>query len=214
MTENRHILIRCYICREDRLASVHGQIEVSAPDIGWDSSLVSLVQCCECEDVMLFQQKAMSTQSGNGWSKPERLWPWEEGFLSESIPESIRRQVLEARACFEANAYTACVVMVRRTLEGVAIHRGAQGRNLAESLRQLQQNGTIDGHLVDWAAALRVLGNQGAHFSDVVVTLEDARDALSFAETFLEYVYVWSERFARFRDRRTPYMRKSPPPLP
>ena len=210
---DEHLLIRCYICRVDQPAAVRGQVEVSIPDIGWESSLVSLVQCLECGDVMLFQQKACGAPATTTWSQPERLWPWEEGFLSESIPESIRRQVVEARACLEANAYTACVVMVRRTLEGVAKHKNAQGRSLAESLRRLRENQTIDGQLVEWASALRVLGNQGAHFSEDDVTLEDAQDALALAETLLEHVYVWSERFTRFRNRRTPNARPTLPPV-
>lgn len=130
--------------------------------------------------------------------------------MSELIPASIRRQVVEARACLEANAYTACVVMVRRTLEGVAEHKNAMGRNLAESLGQLQNQGIIDGPLVEWASALRVLGNQGAHFSEAEVTTEDAQDSLALAETLLEYVYVWSERFGRFRDRRSTGKRNFP----
>lgn len=51
--QRERILIRCYICREDRVADVHGQVEVCAPDIGWESSRVSLVQCSTCDDVML-----------------------------------------------------------------------------------------------------------------------------------------------------------------
>jgi hypothetical protein len=110
--------------------------------------------------------------------------PWSWIALADSSERAARPEVAERRRYGTANA------------------RG-RGRNLAESLRRLQDQGTIDGHLAEWASALRVLGNQGAHFSDIEVTTEDAQDSLALAETLLEYVYVWSERFGRFRDRRS-----------
>ena len=72
---------------------------------------------------------------------------------------------------------------------------------LAKSLQELRAVGVIDGTLAEWADALRVIGNIGAHYTDTDVTHQDAEDALAFAEAFLDHIYVLRRRFEQFRKR-------------
>jgi hypothetical protein len=122
--------------------------------------------------------------------------------LSWDIPEPLRREWEEARACFEAKTYTATVVMVRRTLEGTCKENGIAGKTLVKSLAELKERGLVDGTLATWADALRVLGNEGAHYTGEAVSREDAEDALDFAEALLDHVYVFRQRFENFMKRR------------
>jgi hypothetical protein len=92
--------------------------------------------------------------------------------------------------------------MVRRTLEGMCIDQGTQKKVLFQALQELRDNGKIEGRLFDWAQALRVLGNQGAHFSKEAVSREDAADALSLAEALLNYIYVFTAKYEEFQSRR------------
>ncbi|MFD8896350.1 DUF4145 domain-containing protein [Streptomyces ardesiacus] len=111
----------------------------------------------------------------------------------------------EARKCFSVKAYTAAVAMVRRTLEGVCKDQNVQqgGRaKLFQMLEALKSAGKIDGRLFEWAQALRVLGNEGAHFTGVEVTREDASDSIDLAEALLDYLYVLSAQFDEFKARR------------
>jgi hypothetical protein len=91
--------------------------------------------------------------------------------------------------------------MVRRTLEGTCLKQGVQERTLAGSLKELRNRGLIDDTLAEWADALRVLGNEGAHYTERGVGREDAEDALSFAEALLDNLYVLRKRFADFQAR-------------
>ncbi|MGW5043876.1 DUF4145 domain-containing protein [Streptomyces griseoluteus] len=84
----------------------------------------------------------------------------------------------EPRACFNAKLYTAAAVTVRRTLEGMCVDQGTDKKQLFAALGELRDANKIEGRLFDWAQALRVLGNQGAHFSKEPVSREDAQDAL------------------------------------
>ena len=54
-------------------------------------------------------------------------------------------------------------------------------------VRELVQRNVIDVRLLEWADGLRVLGNVGAHFTDQVVTRQDASDALDLIEAMLDY---------------------------
>lgn len=48
----------------------------------------------------------------------------DQNVLNSAVPESLRLEHREAHVCFEAGAYTAAIVMVRRTLEGVLQRNG------------------------------------------------------------------------------------------
>ncbi len=60
----------------------------------------------------------------------------------------------------------------------------------------------MDGLLAEWADALRLLGNESAHFTGKEVSREDAEDSLAFGEALLDHLYVLRERFAEFQSRR------------
>jgi hypothetical protein len=124
--------------------------------------------------------------------------------ISTLVPAGLRREWEEARTCLDSKAYAACVVMVRRTLEGACKEEGVKKRTLAQSLRELHAQGLIDGTLAEWADTLRVAGNQGAHYTGRPVAREDAEDALAFAEALLDHLYVLRKRFEEFKQRLTP----------
>lgn len=132
----------------------------------------------------------------------EVLWPRSVQEMNSAIPEALRLEVGEARKCFKNAAYTATVVMVRRTLEGVCAEHGLKSSTLVKALAEMEKTGLIEGRLLEWAQALRILGNEGAHFTGHRVSREDAEDSLAFAEAILNYMYVFSEQFTEFKKRR------------
>ena len=158
-----------------------------------------LIQCDRCG----VPSVQVREDYGRGFEddEPEIVFPAPRR-LSRNIPRPLRRDWEEARTCFDAKAYTATAVMVRRTLEGTCKENGIGGKSLYKGLADLKDRGLIDGPLADWADALRVLGNQGAHYTVETVTREDAADALDFAEALLDHVYVFRKRFDDFMSRR------------
>ena len=123
--------------------------------------------------------------------------------LNAEVPETLRREWDEARICFDAKAYTATVVMIRRTLEAACKDQGLSNRNLSVALGELKTKGLIDETLADWAHELRLLGNRGAHALSGTITRDDAEDSLDFTEALLEQMYVLRKRFESFRLRRS-----------
>jgi hypothetical protein len=92
--------------------------------------------------------------------------------------------------------------MVRRILEGVCKENNVTEKTLINSLKVLEQQGLIDGTLSEWATALRMLGNEGAHYTGRQVPRDDAEDSLAFAEALLDHIYVLRKRFTEFKIRR------------
>lgn len=170
---------------------------VPHPDQDLSLACYTLLGCGACGQPQLWKDPV-----GSGdLDKSERLWP-QVAALAQGIPTSIAREVIEARACFDAKLYTASAVMVRRSLEGMCIEQGTKKKALFQALQELRDDGKIEGRLFDWAQALRVLGNQGAHFSEEPVSREDAADALSLAEALLNYIYVFTVKYEEFQNRR------------
>jgi len=168
----------------------------------WDDLYV-VVRCRICYEYILIAHPKEGKDSYKFRRSNKRLWPVSDREMSSKIPESLRLEHKEARSCFSNAAYTATVVMVRRTLEGVCSENGISKKPLIKALQQMQADGLIEGRLLEWAEELRVLGNEGAHFTGRRVAREDAQDALALAEALLDYLYVFSAQFAEFKKRRS-----------
>lgn len=159
----------------------------------------SFVQCGECGDVSL----EMREDYGDGFSTdtPVTIYPAQRR-LSPDVPRPLRREFDEAQTCFTSKAYKATVVMVRRVLEGACQENNASAGTLVRKLARLKEDGVIDDTIAQWADALRVLGNEGAHYTGRRVSRDDAEDALAFAEALLDHIYVLRRRFEEFASRR------------
>ncbi|WP_168211414.1 DUF4145 domain-containing protein [Actinosynnema sp. ALI-1.44] len=178
-----------------------GEIRGSVEYRNWEECppyLLELLRCNQCGQGFLMCREDYD----DGWGDFVRLWPSHGRPLSNAVPEKLRREHDEARKCYDSRAFTAAVVMVRRTLEGVCIEAGISERILVKSLKELQSRGMIDGRLADWAQELRVLGNEGAHYTGRPVSREDAVDALAFSEALLDYMFVLAAKFDEFKQRR------------
>jgi len=197
-TKPRKHYVQCWFCEASRNATEYGVVEDHNPAHDFPSRS-TLVQCDICNGALLFLQE----DHGQGFDDDLfRVWPAPVRHLSSAIPYGLRDVHAEARRCFDAKAYTAAVVMVGRTLEGVCIKSEIKFTNLQSGLDQPKKNGLIDVRLFDWTKELRVLRNEGAHFTGKLVSKEDARDALQLCEALLDYMYVLTARFEEFKARR------------
>lgn len=119
----------------------------------------------------------------------------------KDIPELIRSDLDEAKACFSAGAYRAAAVMARRAMQVAALDKGATKDKLVAQITELQQSGKITTDLKDWADAVRWVGNDAAHPNGVQVTKDDADDVMQLAEQFLHVLYVAPALAAGIRKR-------------
>lgn len=157
-----------------------------------------LVQCSNCAMPSLEVRDV--THEGWEYDEPGVVFPAPHR-ISPAVPYELQREWNEARTCLDARAYTACLVMVRRTLEGTCLDQGVKKKRLVDSLKELSTEGLIDGTLAEWADALRIAGNRGAHFTGEQVSRADAEDSLAFAEALLDHLYVLRKRFDEFKTR-------------
>lgn len=189
------LAVVCRVCGYPSSAHVAGKISRDGNEEDGPFDL-SLIWCEFCDSPSLVRQDEASEAA------PVEVWPTGQRTLHEGIPRGVRDGVMEARKCFEAGAFLATAVMVRRAIEGFCADQGANHKTLHNALQELVQRNVIDARLLEWANGLRILGNVGAHFSDQAVVRQDASDALDLIEAMLDYVYVFSAKFEQFKARR------------
>ncbi len=165
-----------------------------------------IVKCPDCRLPQVLVQTYFMWGTGDddqGFSDGERLWPEPERRLSYEIPKDVRNSILEARKCLDCGTYNAASVMCGRAVEALCAEFGVNRRTtLAKKLEKLREKEVIDGRLFKWGDALRLHRNLGAHGFDQQVTEDDAKDLLMFTEAICDYVFVLSQRFDEYMERR------------
>ena len=130
-----------------------------------------------------------------------RVYPELPAYIDPSIPISVRHHLEEAKKCLKVNAYSAATVMCGKTIEAICKEK-VKSKTLAVGLKKLKEQKIIDEKLYEWGEALRNERNIGAHASEEEITKEDAMDVFDFARTFCEYIYVLTEKYTDYRQRK------------
>jgi hypothetical protein len=171
-----------------------------------------LVRCTACFDLSLLLAMRFGWNHGvEVYDDDTAVYPAPPRTMSTAVPKPLQDCFQEARACYQARAYTASAIMCRRALDLLSIDRGVkQGRHqtLGTSLEKLKEKGDIDQRLFDWCKALQLAGNEAAHDVSPSVTKADARDMSDIAEAIIDYVYVFQDRYEEFKERREPSSRR------
>lgn len=186
----------CYYCGDHRTVSEVGRVSDNDHEVLY---VTVLARCTKCGGALVYAQE----DSGSGFDDLARVYPENIRVFGAAVPKPLQQEHFEARKCFDAKAYTATVVMVGRTLEGLCRAQGAKTRTLAGGIKELHTSGVIDARLLEWADALRVVRNEGAHFTGRQISRSDASDSIKFCEALLEYIYVVTDRFESFKKRRS-----------
>lgn len=141
---------------------------------------------------------------------PDTWWPTEARTRDyPDVPGHIAQDASEAHVCFSVAAIKASVVMARRAVQAMAVHKGATPRkNLYAQIDELGDAQIITPSMKDVTHEIRLTGNEGAHVDtesdDALADLnsEEAADVLMFMDSLLEHVYQLPARVERIRQRR------------
>jgi hypothetical protein len=182
----------------DEGAEPHSPDEVAIP------YRATLLICDCCRHILLAYEEFEGLSDGDFreiWSAPTRVYPTEQVVeFPVQIPQGIRDSLEEARRSLKADSYFATAAMCRRVIEGICRHYNAS-RKLDKALGELRSRGIIDGILLQWAEALRLFGNVGAHPDPKAISKNDAADLFDFSVAICQYVFVLGEKFRKFAER-------------
>jgi hypothetical protein len=102
----------------------------------------------------------------------------------------------------QAGVFLAATAMCGRALEAICRHYNAKGNYLGPGLKELRDKGIIDARLFKWSEELRDQRNKAAHATKDHITSQDANDVLSFTYAIIDYVFLLSQKFTRFQERK------------
>lgn len=162
------------------------------------TNMASSAQCESCKKFVLVigwhgvGQQSFNLQHVYPLGKPN-------DDVAQEVPTDIRSDFSEALRCKWINAYKACVVMCRRSIQASVIALGAPDDTLVKQIDTLFKAGKITEPLKDFAHEIRLTGNDGAHpdkdgLKDVVE--KDADDIIEFTKEYLHHVYVMPAKLA------------------
>lgn len=161
-----------------------------------------LCQCEYCQDVVY--AKFWEVDFDPDWMfqyelhHPVSLFNYPE----YGLPELVWRSFSEANKCLNAGAYLAVVVMCRRTIEGILKDKGApKNLTLAKAIEKLASDSTIHDSMKHLADLVRVVGNIGAHASDLKVDEILAKEMYEHTQKLIDMLYVLPEHAERARKK-------------
>jgi len=160
------------------------------------------LECPVCHSIMLGWTEMEPRYDGQWeWGNIVRLYPEPPSYIDPSIPKMVRLPLREAKKCLRVNAFAATAVMSGKAIEAICKEK-VGAKTLAIGLKKLKERKIIDEKLFEWGEALRKERNLGAHASNIEITKEDATDIFDFARTFCEYVYVLTEKYNDYQERK------------
>jgi len=199
--EENNMIFDCPHCLSKVDAKVLAEYEVP-PTEDTDPYKYYFLVCQICNTVMVglsdYLQFGWEEYS---WSDPERLWPKPKRNYDFKVPILVHQSIEEAEKCFYARAYSACAVMCGRALEAICSEKTSK-KSLYEGLQELKKKKIIDDLIFDWGETLRKERNIGAHASTENITQKDAGDILDFTNAIVDYIYILSEKYKDFQDRK------------
>lgn len=171
-------------------------------DLQGGGILVKLSRCLRCRNPFLSEIDYSYIEDNYWESSNIQLYPNTENDAIKNCPKIVINPYQEALKCYRAHAYDACVIMCRKGIEAICIDKGEEKGNLVTKLKNLKEKGILEGTLFKWTDELRLIGNDGAHSHEQIVTQQDAKDALDFFDALITYLYHLVSQYDALVNRR------------
>ena len=169
--------------------------------------VVYFVASCDTCNHILVYQAVDDIPERNFFTSADLVYP-NSGELHSSVPKAISNIYNEALRIknLAPNAYA---VQIRRALEALCEDRGAKSGTLNKMLSDLSAKGEIPSTLAEATDLLRLLGNIGAHASDISVQPWQVYTLDEFFRAIVEYVYVAPSKIKKFREGLSKFSSKT-----
>jgi hypothetical protein len=166
-----------------------------------EGTTILFSKCLNCERPFLTEEQFQNIEEHSWTNNQIQLYPLSDNIALKNAPEIVINPYREATKCFRAQAYDACVIMCRKGIDAICHDKGETSGNLAEKLRD---KNILEDTLYNWTNELRLIGNDGAHSHNQLVTQQDAKDSLDFFDALITYLYHLVDQYKKLKMRRTP----------
>ncbi|MCK5708757.1 MAG: DUF4145 domain-containing protein [Candidatus Aureabacteria bacterium] len=134
-----------------------------------EPSCFTVTRCETCSGILVYSKLLPAPEETWSTLFGEIVYPQENGF-NMSIPQNIRKVYQEALKVKNASP-TAFVILARRVLEEICKDKSIKSNNLSQALEKLSAQGEIPKILSEAISLIRLVGNAGAHSTDIHINL-------------------------------------------
>ncbi|MCX2450063.1 DUF4145 domain-containing protein [Pedobacter sp. PLR] len=163
---------------------------------------IILSKCLNCDRPVLTEEQFRNIEEHSWINSKAQLYPVTDNIALKNAPGIVINPYKEAAKCYRAQAYDACVIMCRKGIEAICNDKGELKGNLADKLKNLKNKNVLETTLHSWANELRLIGNDGAHSHDQIVTQQDAKDSIDFFDALITYLYHLVSQYDKLKARR------------
>ena len=167
-----------------------------------EGTIIKLAKCLNCKNPILLAEDFTEIEGNHYTQNIIQLFPDKESDFVKNTPKTIIKPYREAKKCYKANAYEACVIMCRKGIEAICHEKGEVKGNLINKLKKLKEIGILEETFYKWANELREIGNIGAHSHDTEISKQDSIDTLEFFEALILYLYHLVDKYDRLIERK------------
>lgn len=195
--------VRCPHCRrESALQALSANRDIVA-STAQTRYRVGMRRCTagDCNGVVFFVADWAKTPLQVRAVYPPEVLDWD----ASDLPPRVLAAYEEAIKCHAAACYTACALMVRKTLEVVCDDQGAKGKNLEDRIDALRERVILPPPLFEALHDLRYLGNDAAHVAANAfdeVGKAEVELALGLAKELLRSLYQLQSLTKALRERK------------
>lgn len=157
-------------------------------------ALYTVTRCETCAQLLVYSEcEDFTDDTPIG----DLVFPKQSAF-SDAVPENVRRVYHEALRVKQASP-TAFVILARRVLEEICRAKGVTRPSLSQALGELAAQGVIPKTLTEASALIRLVGNAGAHASEIRITVPLVWAVDDFVKAVIEYLFVAPSRIEQFK---------------
>lgn len=189
------------IVETEIIYSYHTQ-EFFIDELNCKGTVINLSKCLRCNEPILSEIDYHAIEEHYYENSNIQLYPTLENEAIKNCPKIVIAPYKEALKCYRAQAYEACVIMCRKGIEAICHEKGEDKGTLVTKLKKLKDRGILEITLYKWAEELRSIGNDGAHSHDLVVSQQDAKDAIDFFDALITYLYHLVSQYEELVERR------------
>lgn len=116
------------------------------------------------------------------------LFPTTKNF-DEDIPPGLNIVIKEANKVKNISSI-AYIILIRKTLEELCKDRGINGDKLKNQLKELVEKEQLPNVFTNATEKLRLLGNLGAHETNITISTNEINIIDEFIISLIEYIYI------------------------
>lgn len=199
MDKPQERVLRCFHCGNETFMCQTGEYSWGSSDDFDFQFTYKMFACPVCHKITLIQfyRDEMMIDPDGWWDTEETILFPINSIDSNVLPETIKEAYEAALKVRNVDA-TACVLLLRRTLEIILKDQGATAWGLADKIEEIAKQGLLPDSLKEASFFTKKFGDSAAH-GEKPIDQNDMESLIELTEYIIEYLYIIPFKIKEFK---------------